>query len=167
MEVILLKDVKGTGKKGEIHEVANGYAQNYLIKNGFAKEATASAKSKLKAQIKAKKRDVAEMLEEAKKQKEILENNPVETYEKVSEDGRLFGSITTKKIADAIKEQLDISVDKRKITQKIPLRSLGTQNVEVKLHNQVTASLTVRALSIEEKLMIHALDLRTKQRQKI
>ena len=82
MEVILLKDVKGTGKKGEIHEVANGYAQNYLIKNGFAKEATASAKSKLKAQIKAKKRDEAEMLEEAKKQKEILENNPVEIYEK-------------------------------------------------------------------------------------
>src|SRR5699024_6256749 len=108
MEVILLIDVKGTGKKGEINEVDNEYAQNSLIKNELAKEATASDKSKLKAQIKTKKRDEAEMLEEAKKQKEILENNPVEIYEKASEDGRLFGSITTKKIADAIKEQLDI-----------------------------------------------------------
>ncbi|HLR88317.1 MAG TPA: 50S ribosomal protein L9 [Atopostipes sp.] len=151
MEVILLKDVKGTGKKGEIHEVANGYAQNYLIKNGLAKEATPGAKSKLNAQIKAKKRDEAEMLEEAKEQKEVLENNAVEIYEKASDDGRLFGSITTKKIADAMKEQLDINVDKRKITQKIPMRSLGTQNVEVKLHNQVTANLTVRALPIDEK----------------
>ncbi|MEY8291754.1 50S ribosomal protein L9 [Carnobacteriaceae bacterium 52-44] len=151
MEVILLKDVKGTGKKGEIHEVANGYAQNYLIKNGLAKEATPGAKSKLNAQIKAKKREEAEMLEEAKEQKEVLENNAVEIYEKASDDGRLFGSITTKKIADAMKEQLDINVDKRKITQKIPMRSLGTQNVEVKLHNQVTANLTVRALPIDEK----------------
>ncbi len=150
MEVILLKDVKGTGKTGEIHKVSPGYAQNYLIKNGLAKEATAGAKKALKAKKKAEQRDEAQMLEEAKKQKEILEENPVEVYEKASEDGRLFGSITTKKIADAIEEQLDIKVDKRKITQKMPMRSLGSQTVEVKLHNQVTASLTVRALELEE-----------------
>lgn len=151
MEVILLKDVKGTGKKGEIHDVANGYAQNYLIKNGLAKEATPGEKNKLKAKKKARAREEAEQLEEAKKQKEVLENNPVEIYEKASDDGRLFGSITTKKIADAMKEQLDVDVDKRKITQKIPMRSLGTQNVEVKLHTDVTATLTVRALPLEEK----------------
>lgn len=151
MEVILLKDVKGTGKEGEIHDVAVGYAQNYLIKNGLAKEATAGAKSKLKAQIKAQKRTEAEVLEEAKRDKEKLENNPIELFEKASDDGRLFGSITTKKIADAMKDQLGISVDKRKITQKIPMRSLGSQNVEVKLHNKVTANLTVRALPIEDK----------------
>src|SRR5699024_12009209 len=98
MEVILLKDVKGTGKKGEIHEVANGYAQNYLIKNGLAKEATASAKSKLNAQVKAKKSDEAEMLEEAKEQKETLENNTIEIYDKASENGRLFCTINTNKI---------------------------------------------------------------------
>ncbi len=151
MEVILLKDVKGTGKKGEIHNVAAGYAQNFLIKNGLAKEATPAEKSKLNAQLKAKQRDEKEILEEAKKQKELLENNSIEIYEKASDDGRLFGSITTKKIADALKEQLDVNVDKRKITQKIPMRSLGTQQVEVKLHNQVTASLTVRALGLDEK----------------
>ena len=151
MEVILLKDVKGTGNKGEIHDVAIGYAQNYLIKNGLAKEATPAEKSKLKAQTKAKQRAEAVVLEEAKKDKEKLEKNPVEIFEKASEDGRLFGSITTKKIADAMKDQLDINVDKRKITQKIPMRSLGSQNVEVKLHNKVTANLTVRALPIEDK----------------
>lgn len=151
MEVILLKDVKGTGNKGEIHDVAIGYAQNYLIKNGLAKEATPAEKSKLKAQTKAKQRSEAVVLEEAKKDKEKLEKNPVEIFEKASEDGRLFGSITTKKIADAMKDQLDINVDKRKITQKIPMRSLGSQNVEVKLHNKVTANLTVRALPIEDK----------------
>ena len=151
MEVILLKDVKGTGKKGEIHEVANGYAQNYLIKNNLAKEATSGAKSKLNAQIKAKKRDEVEVLEEAKKQKEILENNPIEIYEKAADDGRLFGSITTKKIAEEIEKQLNIKVDRRKMTQKLPMRSLGSQTVELKLHNDVTANVTVRALDIKEK----------------
>lgn len=151
MEIILLKDVKGTGKEGEIHEVSNGYAQNYLIKNGLAKEATAGAKKVLESKIEAEKRNQEEELEEAKQQKEVLENNPVEIFEKAADDGRLFGSITTKKIADAIEEQLDIKIDKRKITQKIPMRSLGTQNVEVKLHNKVTATLTVRALELEEK----------------
>ena len=149
MEVILLKDVKGTGKKGEVHTVAAGYAQNFLIKNGLAKEATNAAKSTLKAQKKANAREQEEILEEAKKQKEILEDNAIEIREKASDDGRLFGSITTKKIADAIEEQLNIKVDKRKITQKIPMRSLGTQTVEVKLHNKVTAALTVRALGLD------------------
>lgn len=151
MEVILLKDVKGTGKKGEIHNVAAGYAQNYLIKNGLAKEATNAAKSALQAKKKASAREEQESLENAKKQKEMLEESAVEIYEKASDDGRLFGSITTKKIADAMDEQLGVKVDKRKITQKIPMRSLGSQNVEVKLHNKVTANLTVRALPIEDK----------------
>ena len=151
MEVILLKDVKGTGKKGEIHEVAVGYAQNYLIKNGLAKEATAGAKNALKAKKKVAQREEAERLEEAKKQKEILEENPIVIYEKAAEDGRLFGSITTKKIADEIQEQLGLKVDRRKMTQKVPMRSVGSQTVELRLHNEVTANITVRALDIAEK----------------
>lgn len=151
MEVILLKDVKGTGKKGEIHKVAAGYAQNYLIKNGLAEEATPAAKKALQAKKQAQKREEAEILKEAKEQKEILENNPIEIYEKAADDGRLFGSITTKKIAEEIKKQLKIDVDKRKITQKMPMRSLGAQTVEVKLHNEVIAKLTVRALDINDK----------------
>lgn len=151
MEVILLKDVKGTGKKGEIHDVAVGYAKNYLIKNGLAKEATAGAKNALKAKEKVRQREAAEELEEAKKQKEILENNPIVIYEKAAEDGRLFGSITTKKIAEEIKKQLNLKVDRRKMTQKVPMRSVGTQTVELRLHNEVTAKVTVRALDVSNK----------------
>lgn len=150
MEVILLKDVKGTGKKGEVHEVADGYAQNYLLKNNLAKKATSGAKKVRSAKLEAKEREREEELEKAKEQKEILENNAVEIYEKAADDGRLFGSVTTMKIADAVEEQLGIKVDKRKMTQKIPMRALGTQNVEVKLHKKVTATLTVRALQLNE-----------------
>ncbi|MDN6409668.1 MAG: 50S ribosomal protein L9, partial [Tetragenococcus halophilus] len=128
MEVILLKDVKGTGKKGEVHEVADGYAQNYLLKNNLAKKATSGAKKVRNAKLEAKEREREEELEKAKEQKEILENNAVEIYEKAADDGRLFGSVTTMKIADAVEEQLGIKVDKRKMTQKIPMRALGTQN---------------------------------------
>lgn len=151
MEVILLKDVKGTGKKGEIHDVAIGYARNYLIKNGLAKEATSGAKNALKAKKKVAKREEAEQLEEAKKQKEILEKTPIVIYEKAAEDGRLFGSITTKKIAEEIQKQLNLKVDRRKMTQKVPMRSVGSQTVELRLHNDVTAKVTVRALDITEK----------------
>ncbi len=144
MEVILLKDVKGTGKKGEVKNVSDGYARNFLIKKGFAKEATSGAKKELSAQKQARKREEQEELEEAKKYKEILEENPIEIKEKASDDGRLFGSITTKQIAEHIKKQLDIKVDKRKINQKVQMRSVGTQQVEVKLHKDVTANLIVR-----------------------
>jgi len=150
MEVILLEDVKGTGNKGEIHDVADGYARNYLIRQGLAKEATAGAKNELEAKKEAEEREEQEELEEAREQKEVLENNAIEVYEKAADDGRLFGSVTTMKIADAVEEQLHIKVDKRKISQSMPMRALGSQTVEVKLHNDVSADLTVRALQLEE-----------------
>ena len=115
MEVILLENVKGTGKKGEIHEVSDGYARNFLIKQGKAKEATPGEKKKLAAKKQAKRREEREELEEAKKFKSILEDNPIDIKEKASEDGRLFGSITTKQIAEEVEKQLDIKIDKRKI----------------------------------------------------
>lgn len=144
MEVILLQDVKKTGKKGEIKEVSDGYARNFLIKKGLAKEATVGAKKELEAKNQARKREEKEEFEEAKKQKEILEDNPIEILEKASEDGRLFGSITTKQIAEQVKKQLGIKVDKRKINQNVQMRSVGSQEVEVKLHRDVIAKLLVR-----------------------
>jgi len=143
MEVILLQDVKGTGKKGEMKEVSDGYARNYLIKKGIAKKATSGAKKELSAKKKAKRREEQEELDKAKKNKEILENNSVDIVEKASEDGRLFGSVTTKQIAKAIEDQLNIKIDKRKISQKVSMRAVGTQRVDVKLHNEVHAELTV------------------------
>lgn len=103
MEVILLKDVKGTGKKGEIHEVANGYAQNYLIKNGLAKEATAGAKSKLNAQIKAQKRTEAEVLEEAKKDKEVLEKIQLKFMKKLQMMAVYLAQLQRKKLQMQLK----------------------------------------------------------------
>ncbi|GAB2487738.1 50S ribosomal protein L9 [Alkalibacterium psychrotolerans] len=147
MEVILLKDVKGTGKKGETKNVSDGYANNYLIKKGLAKEATSSAKKELNMKKKAEQREEAEILEEARKQKELLEENPIEIKEKAAEDGRLFGSVTTKQIAKEIQKQLGIKVDKRKINQALPMRSVGTQSVDIKLHKEVTADVTVRVLA--------------------
>lgn len=144
MEVILLKDVKGTGKKGEVHNVSDGYAQNYLLKRGLAKEATSGAKQALQAKNKAKKREEQEEIKAAEKDKETLENNPIEIKERASEDGRLFGSITTKQIAEEVEKQLKIKVDKRKIDQKVTMRAVGTQSVKIKLHKKVTAELTVQ-----------------------
>ncbi|SFC48459.1 large subunit ribosomal protein L9 [Alkalibacterium subtropicum] len=150
MEVILLKDVKGTGKKGEVKKVSDGYARNFLIKKGFAEEATSSAKKELTMKKKAQKREEQEILEEAKKEKETLEENAIEIHEKAAEDGRLFGSVTTKQIAKAIEKQLGIKVDKRKINQTMPMRSLGSQKMDVKLHRDVTAEITVRVLAKDE-----------------
>jgi len=149
MEVILLQDVKGTGKKGELKDVSDGYARNYLIKKGIAKKATSGAKKELSAKKKARRREEQEELDEAKKNKEILENNSVDIEEKASEDGRLFGSVTTKQIAKAVEEQLNVKVDKRKINQKVSMRAVGTQRVDVKLHNEVHAELVVNVTGKE------------------
>ncbi|WP_225742840.1 50S ribosomal protein L9 [Marinilactibacillus sp. Marseille-P9653] len=149
MEVVLLKDVKGTGKKGEIKNVSDGYANNFLLKKGLAKEATNSAVKELSAKKNAMKREENEILEAAKQDKKKIEDNAIELHEKAAEDGRLFGSVTTKQIAKELEKQLGIKVDKRKLNQPIPMRAVGSQNVEVKLHKEVTAELTVRVTAID------------------
>lgn len=151
MKVIFLQDVKGKGKKGEVKEVPNGYANNFLLKKGLAKEATSSSVSELEGKKKAQEKQEAEILEEAKELKEFLEKeeNAIEIKTKAAEDGRLFGSVTTKQIASAAKKQLNVSLDKRKIDMNVPMRSLGTQKMDVKIHPQVTAEITVRVLSEE------------------
>lgn len=149
MEVVLLKDVKGTGKKGEIKNVSDGYANNFLLKKGLAKEATNAAVKELSAKKNAMKREENEILEAAKQDKKKIEDNSIELHEKAAEDGRLFGSVTTKQIAKELEKQLGIKVDKRKLNQPIPMRAVGSQNVEVKLHKEVTAELTVRVTAID------------------
>ncbi|EDL64178.1 MULTISPECIES: 50S ribosomal protein L9 [Bacillaceae] len=143
MKVIFLKDVKGKGKKGEVKNVADGYAHNFLIKQGLAVEATNSSVSQLEGQKNKEKKQAAEELAEAKKLKETLENLTVEMKAKSGEGGRLFGSITSKQIADELKKTHKIKVDKRKIEMNDAIRSLGYTNVPVKLHPDVTATLKV------------------------
>lgn len=148
MKVIFLEDVKGQGKKGEVKEVPNGYAQNFLIKNGKAKEATNQAVSALKGKKMAEEKLVAEELDEAKRLKEILESEKtiVSIPAKGGEDGRLFGSVPSKQIAKALQKQYDIKIDKRKMNLNEPIKSFGYTNVSVKLHADVTAIIRVHVV---------------------
>ena len=137
MKVIFLQDVKGKGKKGEIKEVPSGYAQNFLIKKNLAKEATNQAIGELKG------KHAAELLAEAKQVKEQLEKeeNRLQFTEKVGPDGRTFGSITAKKIAEGLQKQFGIKVDKRHIELEHPIRAIGLIEVPVKLHKEVSAQI--------------------------
>ncbi len=148
MKVIFLQDVKGKGKKGDIKEVPNGYAQNFLIKNNLAKPANNESMAELKGKQKAKEKQDAEVLAEAKELKALLEKEEtvVKINAKAGEDGRLFGSIPSKQIADALNKQYKIKIDKRKLELDQPIRALGFTQVPVKLHPQVTATINVHTI---------------------
>lgn len=143
MKVIFLEDVKGKGKKGEVKTVAVGYAQNYLLKNNLAIEATPGNLSKLEGQKKLEKKNAAQELADAKAMKEQLEKVTVEMTAKSGEGGRLFGSITSKQIADQLKKKEGLKVDRRRMELPDAIRSLGFTNVPIKLHHEVTATLKV------------------------
>jgi large subunit ribosomal protein L9 len=142
MKVIFLKDVKGKGKKGEIKNVADGYAHNFLIKQGLAVEANTGAMSSLSAQQKKEEKVAQQELEDAKALKETIEKVTVELSAKSGEDGRLFGSITSKQVADELQKAHGIKLDKRKIDMDA-IRTLGYTKVPVKLHKEVQATLNV------------------------
>lgn len=143
MKVIFLEDVKGKGKKGEIKEVPTGYAQNFLIKKNLAKEATTQAIGELKGKQKSEDKAKAEILAEAKEIKSILEKEEtrVNFTEKVGPDGRTFGSITAKKIAEELQKQFGVKIDKRHIVLDHPIRAIGLIEVPVKLHKEVSSEI--------------------------
>ena len=146
MKVIFLADVKGKGKKGEIKEVPTGYAQNFLIKKNLAKEATAQAVGELRGKQKSEEKAHAEMIAEAKaiKAKLEAEETVVEFVEKVGPDGRTFGSITNKKIAEELQKQFGIKIDKRNIQVQAPIRAVGLIDVPVKIYQDVTSVINLR-----------------------
>lgn len=148
MKVIFLEDVKGKGKKGDVKNVADGYAHNFLIKNGLAKEATSGSLSELKGKVKAEEKQQAEIKQEAEELKALLEkeSNAIVIKAKAAEDGRLFGSITTKQIAAAAQKQLGIKLDKRKIELNVPIRTVTSMKLDVKVHPEVVATMTVNVL---------------------
>ncbi|MFB6466483.1 50S ribosomal protein L9 [Cytobacillus sp. Hz8] len=148
MKVIFLKDVKGKGKKGDIKNVADGYAQNFLLKQGLAIEANSSNISSLNAQKKKEENLAAEELADAKKLKEELEKITVELSAKAGEGGRLFGSITSKQIAEALQKKHGIKIDKRKIELEDAIRALGYTKVPVKLYTEVSATLNVHVKEV-------------------
>ena len=146
MKVIFLADVKGKGKKGEIKEVPTGYAQNNLIKKNLAKEANAQAIGELRGKQKSEEKAHAELLAEAQKIKAKLEEEAtvVQFTEKIGPDGRTFGSITNKKIAEELEKQFGIKIDKRHIQVASPIRSTGLIDVPVKIYQDVTGVINIR-----------------------
>lgn len=146
MKVIFLADVKGKGKKGEIKEVPTGYAQNFLIKKNLAKEATAQTVGELRGKQKSEEKAHAEMIAEGKAIKAQLEaeETVVEFVEKVGPDGRTFGSITNKKIAEELQKQFGIKIDKRHIQVQAPIRAVGLIDVPVKIYQDITSVINLR-----------------------
>ena len=146
MKVIFLADVKGKGKKGEIKEVPTGYAQNFLIKKNRAKEANAQAIGELRGKQKSEEKAHAELVAEAQSIKAKLENEAtvVQFTEKIGPDGRTFGSITNKKIAEELEKQFGIKIDKRHIQVASPIRSTGLIDVPVKVYQDITAIINIR-----------------------
>ena len=143
MKVILLKDVKDLGKKGDLVNAKSGYARNFLIPKGDALEATPG-------NLKKWKKEQAELAEERKEEhnealalKEKIEAISINIQGKAGEGGRLFGSITSKDIADRLKKDHGIVIDRRKIELKDNIKALGTTNVDVRVYPEITANLTV------------------------
>jgi len=143
MKVILLEDVKGKGKKGEVKEFATGYA-NFLLKNKKGIQATPGNLAKIEREKKENQALAASQLEDAKVFKENIEQLEVVIKVKAGEKGRVFGSVNTKAIAEAFKSQHNITLDKRKMDLANDIKGLGTQKVPITIHPEVKATLTVK-----------------------
>mgnify|MGYP000369215663 CR=1 FL=1 len=143
MKVILLQDVKSLGKKGEIVNVNDGYARNFILPKKLGLEATGKNLNDLKLQKNNEKKVAEENLEAAKELAAKIAEAKIVTHIKVGEGGRSFGSVSTKEIAAAAKSQLGYELDKKKMELDVPIKSPGTFNVKIKLHQKVTAELKV------------------------
>ncbi len=139
MKIILTQDVKSLGKKGEIVEVNQGYARNFVLPKKLGVEATPKNLNDLKLKNQNDEKVAAENLAAAQKLADELKDKKVTVQMKVGEGGRTFGSVSSKEVAEEIKKQLGIEVDKKKIVMKEAVKALGGYNIGIKLHPQVTA----------------------------
>lgn len=146
MEVILLQDVKKLGKKGDMVKVSDGYAHNYIIPHKLGVEATNAAKNDMMLKKKADARKKEEELQAAKDLAESIKDKKVSIAIKAGDGGRLFGSVTSKEIAKAAKEQLGLALDKKKIVLNDPIKTLGNHVLKIKLHPKVMGEITVSVI---------------------
>ena len=144
MEIILLEDVKSLGKKGEKVKVSDGYARNFILPKKLGIEANAKNLNDLKLQKAHEEKVAAENLAAAKAFAEELKEKTVTLTIKVGKDGRSFGTVSTKEIAAAAKEQLGYELDKKKMSLDVPVKAAGTYTVKIKLHPKVTAELKIK-----------------------
>lgn len=143
MKVILLQDVQGTGKKGEVKEVKDGYARNCLIKKGLAQEATNANLNLLQGQKDSAQHKIDVDIANAKETAGKLEGKTVVVTAKAGQNGRLFGTVTSKEISAAVKQSLGLDVDKKKITVALKIEGFGDFSAEARLYAGITAKFTV------------------------
>lgn len=143
MKVILLQDVKSVGKKGEVVELSDGYAKNFIIKKKLGAVADAKNLNDLKLQKANDEKIAAQNLADAKALKDLIETKTVALKLKAGEGGKTFGSVSSKEIAQEAKKQFDLDIDKKKIVLNDAIKTFGCFEVPVKLHPQVTATLKV------------------------
>lgn len=145
MKVILLQDVKGTGKKGEIKEVSDGYARNMLFKKGLAKEATPVEINSLKIKQQAEEFHRAEEIKALKATAQSINGKEVVCKVKSGAQGKIFGSVTSKEVADALLEQ-GVEVDKKKILLPSPIKTVGDYQIEIKFMTDITAKINLKVV---------------------
>ena len=145
MKVILKQDVKGTGKKGDIIDVSDGFAKNFLLKKGLAEQASSVAVNSLKIQKEAEERRRAEEIKQIKELAGRMDKSKVEVKIKCGENGKVFGSVTSKEIASKLAD-LGFDVNKKKILLKEGLKTVGEYPVEIRLMEGVSAKITVSVL---------------------
>lgn len=144
MKVIFIKDLKGQGKKNEIKEVKDGYANNFLIKEGYAVKYTDFSKEKLDNELEKREKERLKDIKECTKIKEELENKVIKFKVKTGKEDKVFGSISTKQISDELKK-LGYDIDKKKIKSK-ELSTLGFHNIKINLHKEVESNLRIQLI---------------------
>jgi len=147
VKLVLLSDVKALGRKGEVVDVAEGYARNFLLPRKLAIEADKGALAQLGSQRKAQERRDAQLLEDAKALAERLASAKLAVKAKAGGNGKLFGAVTNADVASAIADALAVAIDKHKIELKNQIKALGSYPVEIKLHKNVVAKTTVDVVS--------------------
>jgi large subunit ribosomal protein L9 len=148
MEVILIQDVKALGKKGDVVKVSDGYARNYILPKKLGLEATKQNLNELRLQKAAEAKKQQEILEEAQELAKKLNDITVRVTIKAGEGGKTFGSVSTKEISNAVKEQYGYDFDKKKLQLSEPIKNAGSYTVPVKLHPKVTAQMKVKVEAV-------------------
>lgn len=148
MEIILLEDVKSLGKKGEVVKINDGYARNFIIPKKLGVEATNKARNELKQQKAAEEKRQQEIYDEAAALGDKLKAVNVKLEIKTGDNGKVFGSVSTKEIAAALKEQYDIDLDKKKMVLNDAIKNVGTYKVPVKLHPRITVEMMVTVAGV-------------------
>lgn len=143
MKVVLKKDVKGSGKAGEMITVSDGYARNFLLPKGLAVEATPSALNEIKQKEASEAHRIQLEKDEANAAKAKIDEKTLKIGAKGGENGKLFGKVTTKEVAELLEKEYGVSVDKKKITTDTDMTAFGTYNAEIRLYKDITAKLYV------------------------